>query len=294
MPTRVRHLLLLHGIVFLWGFTGILGKVIQLDALILVWYRLLIAFLAIGCYLIFRKQWARWTWKALLRPIGVGFLVALHWITFYYAIQWSTASLGILCLATTTLHVVWLEKLILGYNWEVKKIALGVAVLIGVALATQGTVGNTTPALIIGLISAFFAAAFSVSNAYLVRRHPASALSFIELCSGWVFVSIYLLIFPQPSRAFDITWVDFWGLLFLGIVCTAFAFIAAVDVVKHLGAFTVSLTINLEPIYTMVFAVFLLAEHKSLGLGFYGCTLLIVGVLFLNAYVSKPSPQKIT
>jgi drug/metabolite transporter (DMT)-like permease len=88
--------------------------------------------------------------------------------------------------------------------------------------------------------------------------------------------------------------VDFWGLLFLGMVCTAFAFIAAVDVVKHLGAFTVSLTINLEPIYTMVFAVFLLAEHKSLGLGFYGCTLLIVGVLFLNAYVSKPSSQKIT
>lgn len=293
MPTRYKQLLLLHVIVFLWGFTGILGKVIKLDALVLVWYRLLIAFLSIAIFIGLRKGWNRWSLKALLPPIGVGFLVSLHWITFYYAIQWSTASLGILCLATTTLHVVWLEKIILGSPLEIRKIVLGILVLIGVAFATQGTIGETLPALIIGLISAFFAAAFSVSNAYLVKKYSASNISFIELFSGWVMVSLYLFFIPQENISFNLTWTDFLGLLFLGIICTAFAFIAAVDVVKHLGAFTVSLTINLEPIYTMIFAIFFLSEHKSLGLGFYLCTILIVSALFLNAFITKSNAQKI-
>jgi drug/metabolite transporter (DMT)-like permease len=292
MPFRYRQLLLLHVIVFLWGFTGILGKIIQLDALVLVWYRLLIAFVAIALYLGYRGQRIALHWKTIIRPIGVGFLVALHWITFYYAIQWSTASLGILCLATTTLHVVWLEKWIMGYPWEGKKIVLGFVVLIGVALATKGVAGNTLPALLIGLLSAFFAASFSVSNAYLVKHHPAAVLSFIELVAGWVLVSLYFLFFPHASYSFSISWIDAFGLLFLGIVCTAFAFIAAVKVVNHLGAFTVSLTINLEPIYTMVFAIFLLEEHKTLGIGFYLCTALIVGVLFLNAYLTQGKTLK--
>ncbi|MFM7664503.1 MAG: EamA family transporter, partial [Bacteroidota bacterium] len=167
MISKLKAVLLLHGIVFLWGFTGIIGKLLDQNPLILVWYRMLIASIGLAIFIFWKKE--SWTIPKAQRlyVLITGIVVALHWITFYYSIHLSTASLGILCLATTTFHVVWLEPLLLKLPFNLTKLAFSLVVVIGVAFIARDFKGDVLAALIIGLFSAFLAALFSVSNAKL-------------------------------------------------------------------------------------------------------------------------------
>jgi drug/metabolite transporter (DMT)-like permease len=291
MP-RLKEFLLLHGIVFLWGFTGIIGKLLHQESFIIVWYRVFIASFGLLVYLWFTTSSFRVPKMHIARVVLVGIVVALHWITFYYAIQISTASLGILCLATTTVHVVWLEPLIMKTAFQWKKLWFSLIVVAGVAFIARDFKGDVLLATGIGLLSALLAGIFSVSNAKLSQTIPAPILSFYELTTGWVGISLYLLITQVPAKMFYLSWSDLWWLLFLGLVCTSFAFIVAINLVKKLGAYTVSLTINLEPIYTMILAVVLLNEHKILSIEFYVSAFLIIGALLLNAWLSR-TPKEI-
>jgi drug/metabolite transporter (DMT)-like permease len=293
MP-RLKEFLLLHGIIFLWGFTGIIGKLLHQESFIIVWYRVFIASLGLLVYLWFTKSSFSVKRTHILPVVLVGIVVALHWITFYYAIQISTASLGILCLATTTVHVVWLEPLIMKTAFQWKKLFFSLMVVAGVAFIARDFKGDVLLATGIGLLSALLAGIFSVSNAKLSQTIPAPILSFYELTTGWVGISLYLLITQVPAKMFYLSWSDLWWLLFLGLVCTSFAFIVAINLVKKLGAYTVSLTINLEPIYTMILAVVLLNEHKILSIEFYVSAFLIVGALLLNAWLSRTPKEIIT
>lgn len=286
MP-RLKEFLLLHGIVFLWGFTGIIGKLLHQESFIIVWYRVLIASLGLLVYLWITKTSFSVKRTHLLPVVLVGIVVALHWITFYYAIQISTASLGILCLATTTVHVVWLEPLIMKTAFQWKKLFFSLMVVAGVAFIARDFKGDVLLATGIGLLSALLAGIFSVSNAKLSQTIPSPILSFYELTTGWVGISAYLLVTKAPISLFKLSWVDALWLLFLGLVCTSFAFIAAINLVKKLGAYTVSLTINLEPIYTIILAVLMLNEHKVLSIEFYVSAVLIIGVLLVNAWLSR-------
>lgn len=291
MP-RLKEFLLLHGIVFLWGFTGIIGKLLHQESFIIVWYRVLIASLGLLTYLWITKTSFTVKRTHILPMVLIGIVVALHWITFYYAIQISTASLGILCLATTTVHVVWLEPLIMKTVFQWKKLFFSLMVVAGVAFIARDFKGDVLLATGIGLLSALLAGIFSVSNAKLSQTIPAPILSFYELTTGWVGISLYLLFTHAPKALFYLSLNDLLWLLFLGLVCTSFAFIVAINLVKKLGAYTVSLTINLEPIYTMILAVVLLSEHKILSIEFYVSAFLIVGALLLNAWLSR-TPKEI-
>ncbi len=293
MP-RLKEFLLLHGIIFLWGFTGIIGKLLHQESFIIVWYRVFIASLGLLVYLWFTNSSFSVKRTHILPVVLVGIVVALHWITFYYAIQISTASLGILCLATTTVHVVWLEPLIMKTAFQWKKLFFSLMVVAGVAFIARDFKGDVLLATGIGLLSALLAGIFSVSNAKLSQTIPAPILSFYELTTGWVGISLYLLITQVPAKMFYLSWSDLWWLLFLGLVCTSFAFIVAINLVKKLGAYTVSLTINLEPIYTMILAVVLLNEHKILSIEFYVSAFLIIGALLLNAWLSRTPKEIIT
>lgn len=289
---KLKDYVLLHVIIFLWGFTGIIGKLLSQEAIIIVWYRLIIASLGILMYILWFKKPIKLKGKQAVLSMLVGLVVSLHWITFYYAIQISTASLGILCLATTTVHVVWLEPLILKTPFHWRKLLFSFLVVIGVAFVARDYEGQILLAVIIGLISAFLAALFSVSNAKLSQSIETPVLSLYELFSGWIVLSIFLISLNTPFSNFEVSFTDFMWLLFLGWVCTSFAFLSAINLVKKLGAFTVALSINLEPVYTMILAVILLSEHKVLSFEFYLSALIILGVLILNGMSEKRLQEK--
>jgi drug/metabolite transporter (DMT)-like permease len=271
MFQKYKYHILLHFIIFLWGFTGILGKLIHLDFFHIVWNRVLIALVGLGIILyILKKPIKINSTKQLLSLFGVGLFVALHWLTFYKSIQLSTASLGILCLSTTTLHVTWLEPLVMKKKFSWIEFFLGLLVIGGIYIVSSDFNPKDYEALIYGLLSALFAALFSVFNGYLVKTIPSSTMTFYELLMGFVFISgIMVYNGDFNSSLFKMTTSDFLWLLFLGLICTSFAFLVTIDIVKKLGAFTVSLSINLEPVYTMILAIVILNENEILVSQFY-------------------------
>jgi len=273
----------------MWGFTGILGKLIALDAFIIVWHRVLIAFIALGLFLLFRKKSIRISnWQSGLKLIGVGIIVTLHWITFYKSIQLSTASLGILCLSTTTLHVTWLEPFVMKRPFQVSEFLLGFIVIFGIYFVSSDFQPHEYEALGYGLISALCAALFSVFNAKLAQEIPTPTITLYEMGTGFIFLSIILLFQGKlTSDLFIMTTSDFLWLLFLGILCTSFAFLITIEIVKVLGAFTVSLSINLEPIYTILLAIFILQEHTLLNNRFYIGATLIILVVIANGWMKN-------
>jgi drug/metabolite transporter (DMT)-like permease len=273
----------------MWGFTGILGKLIHLESLVIVWHRVLIAFLALGLFMVVRKYPMRIaSFKDGLKLVGVGVIVALHWITFYKSIQLSTASLGILCLSTTTLHVTWLEPLVMRRPFQRIEFLLGLLVIFGIYFVSSDFKANEYEALMYGLISAMCAALFSVFNAKLAQDIPTPTITLFEMLTGFVFISIVLAFQGRFStELFVMTQSDFYWLLFLGILCTSFAFLVTIEIVKMLGAFTVSLSINLEPIYTILLAIFILNEHTLLNSKFYIGAALIILVVVFNAWIKN-------
>jgi drug/metabolite transporter (DMT)-like permease len=271
----------------MWGFTGILGKLIQLDAFVIVWHRVLIAFVALGIGLVYlKKSFKINSTTNLWKVFGVGIIVALHWMTFYKSIQLSTASLGILCLSTTTIHVTWLEPLIMKRKFSWIEFGLGLLVIYGIYFVSSDFKADDFEALAYGLTSALCAALFSVFNARLAQDIPSSTITFYELLIGFIFMSVVLLFTGDLNdNLFTMTMSDFLWLLFLGILCTSFAFLATIEVVKRLGAFTVSLSINLEPVYTILLAIVILNENELLGFQFYMGSAIIVIVVIANALI---------
>jgi drug/metabolite transporter (DMT)-like permease len=295
MFQKYKYHLLMHLIIFIWGFTGILGKLIHLEALTLVWHRILIAFVSLFVFLfIMKKPMTIKNRKHLFQVLGVGILVALHWITFYISIQLSTASLGILCLSTATLHVTWMQPLIMKSKFSWIEFSLGLIVIYGIYIVSENFSPTDYEALIYGLISAICASGFNVFNEKLSKNVPSSSMTLNELGIGFI-VLTGILFFQGKLEVslFNMTLSDFLWLLFLGVLCTSVAFLLTIEIIKKLGAFTVSLSINLEPVYTMILAIFILNEHELLSVNFYYGSALIIVVVVANGiikyYISNKS-----
>ena len=269
----------------MWGFTGILGKLIDLDSFVLVWYRVWIAAIGLGIGMLYlKKSFRLMSSRQLLYIVGVGILVALHWVTFFKSIQLSTASLGILCLSTVTLHVTWLEPIIMRKKFSWLEFIFGLLVIFGIYFVSEDFSAKEYEALAYGLVSALCAALFAVFNAKLAEKNTSSQISFYEMLTGTIFLSIVLLFQGKFSVAdLEINWLELSLLIFLGLFCTSFAFLATIEVVKKLGAFTVSLAINLEPVYTILLAIVILKENESLNKNFYIGSAVIVLVVIVNA-----------
>lgn len=288
MSQRLKYQFVLHVIIFIWGFTAILGKWIEADAFVLVWYRVLIAFISLFIFLLLlRRKWRIVNRKELLRTLGVGVLVALHWLTFYLSIKLSTASLAIICLATTTIHVAWLEPIVMKRRVLKSEFVISLVIIGGILLITnQGSQEGLVLGVTFGLIAALLAALFSVFNAKLIQTISASKITLYEMFSATIIMTLFLFFNGDLSvKSLAISANDFYLLLFLGVVCTSIAFLITVEIQKLLGAFTVTLSINMEPIYTLGLAAVLLNEHEKINPYFYLGAAVIVLAVFGNAFL---------
>jgi drug/metabolite transporter (DMT)-like permease len=291
---KFKYHILLHVIIFMWGFTGILGKKIQLEALPLVWHRVGIAVIALilGMYFL-KRSFSLPSKKNFVGICLTGVVVALHWVTFYESIQLSTASLGILCLSTTTIHVAWLEPVLMKRKFNWTEFIFGAIVIYGIYFVSGDFSTQEYKALAYGLSSAFFAAVFSVFNAKFAETMAPSKITLYELIAGFVFLSFVLMLRGEATyELFVIDTESLLWLIFLGVLCTSFAFLATIEVLKHLGAFTVSLSINLEPVYTIILAIILLNENEFLSPNFYIGSALIVVVVIGNALLKSHQTKR--
>ncbi len=292
---KFKYHILLHLIILMWGFTGILGKIISIPPIPIVWYRVLIAAASLGIVLPLMKRSLKLkSPREFFMLALVGIVVMLHWVTFYMAIDLSTASLGILCLSTTTIHVSWLEPLVMKRRLSWTEVVMGLVVIYGIYFVSEDFSAQDYIALAYGLVSALMAAIFSVMNGKMAQTMAPSKITFYEMVIGGVFLTIILLFRGELTpELFQLSTEDILWLLFLGLLCTSFAFLVTVELTKRLGAFTVSLSINMEPVYTILLAIVILNENKIMGTQFYIGSFIIVAVVLANAIIKRYMRRKL-
>lgn len=267
----------LHLIVLIYGFTAILGKLITLPALELVWYRMLIAVLTFYIYLKLTRENLAVSRPVLLKLLGVGVIIAVHWVTFYGAIKLSNVSVALGCFSTTALFTSLIEPFFYRKRINFVEVLIGLIILAGLYLIFRFET-RYLAGILVALLSAFLAGLFSVLNKKLVANHRAVKISFYEMIGGVIGLSLFLAISGKGTSVPFLfpTWMDLFYLILLGTVCTAFAHTIQVDVMQHLTAYVVTLTINLEPVYGILLAFFIFGETEHMTLGFYLGTLIIL------------------
>lgn len=284
--SKAGNYFLLHFIVFIWGWTAILGKGIELPAFQLVWLRMPIALAGIFLFMIIRRQRLYASVKNLKVYFGIGLIVALHWITFYGAIKVSNVSVTLACFSTGSLFSAFIEPVFFKRKIRLYEIVLGLLVVAALVLIfsveTQYVWG-----MILGILAALTSSLMGVFNGMLVRNgHSGPLVSLYEMTGGFLGLSIYVLLFrPWDGGLFTMTTTDFWLLLVLGIACTSVPFLISLHVLKTISPYTVSLTLNLETLYGIVFAYFIFHEDKQLTTTFYVGSGIILSTIFLNGWI---------
>lgn len=274
-----KYNLLLHFTVFLFGFTGILGKLITVPGSQLVWYRILIAVITLIIYMLIAKKPFNLPIKKILKLFGVGVVVALHWIAFFGSIKiTNNVSIALACLASGTLFASFLEPIFFKTKISILEVIIGM-IIIGAILLIIKVEYQYINGILIGLVSAFLSSLFTVLNKKLANDYHPITMSFYELLGGFIFLTIYLAFTDTATFNFQLTNDDWLWLVILGTICTAFAFWSTNKVLSKLSAFNVVLAVNLEPIYTFLLAAWIFREHENLTFTFYiGAFLILISV----------------
>lgn len=286
---RTKSYLHLHLIVFIWGFTAILGRLITLDALPLVWFRMLFAVIFIFIYIKYNKISIKLPKKIILKFLIAGLIIALHWFTFFRAIKVSNISITLACLSTGAFFTSLIEPIFFGKKIIWYEIFFGLIVVFGLSIIFN-VEGKYVEGIILALVSAFLSASFAVINSKFVKEYDSTIISFYELSGGVLFFS-FLLLFTDSFNLlfFQLSLKDLMYLMILSSICTAYAFIASTSVMKYLSPYTVMLTINLEPIYGILLAVILFKNQEKMNPEFYIGAIIILITVILNGIIKSRS-----
>ena len=288
MPSdKFKNYLHLHLIVFIWGFTAVLGKLISIDAMPLVWYRMLIAASLVAVFILFKRYSIRVSTKTLLVMLTAGVIIALHWVTFFKAIKVSNVSIALVTMSTGALFTAFLEPIWYGRKMIWYEVVFGLMVVFGLYLIFNVSASYSL-GMGLALISALLGSIFTLINGQLIKTNKPSTISFYELISGALFISIYLAVNGSFDRTFFTLSISDWFFIFiLASVCTAYAFIAAVKVMRFISPYTVMLTINLEPIYGIILALLIFGQSEKMSPLFYMGALLIVATIIANGILKN-------
>ena len=300
MITKYKNHLILHFTILIWGFTGIIGKILGLSGLStseVVFWRMLIAWTTLLLYLLIKKKRIIVSKKTLFKLLGNGVLIAFHWYCFFEAIALSNVSIALVFMSTTAFFTSFAEWVIYRKGIDYKELFTGVLVITGISIIVKDlNLENHLiifKAILLALISAFLAAFFSVINSVLVKENDSAIISFYELMGGFWVISILFYINGEiVLEQLSLNSIQLFWLMILGIVCTSFAFLLGVYVMKFIKPYTVNLSVNLEPIYAIIFALLIFKNSELMNLNFYLGSMIVVGSILLNALFKKTTKQQ--
>ena len=286
--------IVLHLSIVLAGFTGVLGRLITLNEGLLVWYRVIFASVFFFLYLLIKKGQIRVSFKDVLRIAWVGLLLCVHWLLFYGSIKYSNVSIGVVCFASVGFFTAIIDPVLSKRPFSIREIIFSLLTILGIALIfhfdTRYQVG-----IILGVLSAVAAALLTIENRRVGSDYPLMTFLFYEIASSVVimtaFMPIYLSFFPVPTILPSMS--DFIYLLILSSFCTVGMFSLQLEALKRLSSFTVNLSYNLEPVYSIILAMIIFHEAKDLNFSFYiGLALICVSVL-LQSFFHWKTHQKL-
>ena len=279
----------LHIAVLLAGFTGVLGRLIAINESLLVWYRMFFSVLFLLIITVFTKKISKLNIRQMAPLLGIGAIIALHWVTFYGSVKYANVSVSLVCFSAVGFFSALLDPLISQRRLKAIELLLGLMVILGVYLIFHFD-QNFRTGIIFGLISAFLASLFPILNKKYVSIHNPDTITFYEMTGGWLIlnfvVPVYLQFVPVGSILPDL--MDLIWLLVLSLFCTVLAFNLSVRALSSISPFTVNLSFNLEPVYGILLAFLIFKEHLELGFSFYaGLTIIFLTVVIQTIRVAK-------
>ena len=292
MNSKLKNYIHLHFIVFIWGFTAVLGKLITVDAIPLVWYRMGIASLLILLFIALKKESLKVSKKTFFALVIAGGSLALHWVTFFMAIKVSNVSIALATMSTGAFFTAILEPIWYGRKIIWYELLFGVVVIFGLLLIfkveTQYALG-----MLLALLSAFLSVIFTLVNGKLVQKEKPTLISFYELGIGVLLLSMFLGIQCRFTKEFFQLSQNDWIFIFvLASFCTAYAFIGGVHVMKYISPYTVVLTVNLEPVYGIILAFIIFGDNERMNPMFYVGALIILSTVIANGILKNKDKLK--
>jgi len=291
MPSnKLKHNLHLHFLVFIAGFTAILGELVSIKAVPLVWYRMVIAGILMFIYIKIIKINTKVPKLAMFKFFIAGIIIALHWITFFASINQANVSIALAMFSTGAFFASLIEPIFYKRKINQYEILFGIMVSIGVYIILDSEIKYLT-GILLGISAAFCSSLFAVINGRFVEKYDASVISLYEFIGGVVFISVFLFFSNNGfSREFFQLAPDDWlYILILASICTAYAFIGSVHIMKYISPFTVVLTYNLEPVYGIILAIMIFGSDEIMSSNFYyGAILILITVLIDGLMKSKP------
>jgi len=277
----------LHLMVVVLGLTGVFGKLISLSAIHLVWYRMGIAFISIAIFLAFKKQLFAVSKKDFLGLLGVGALVTFHWLCFFESIKVSTVSVAVVCLATSSLFSALIEPFFFKRKFLLYEVIMGIVVVVALAFI-MGTETKYFWGYFYGIMAALLATLFTLFNAKYINKVGAAKITMIEMLSGVIIISC-ILFFQQDYAVFTtkISISDLTYLIILGTLCTAMVFVWLTEIMRHITPYSLIMAINLEPVYSIIFALIIFGDNELMSSSFYFGSCVIIGIVFLDGYLKN-------
>ena len=277
----------LHFIVFIWGFTAVLGALIKIGDTSLVWYRMGLAGVFLLLYLVYKKQSIRLPLKSVVKLVLVGFLIAIHWIYFFKAIKVSNVAITLAMFSMGSFFASLLEPLIYKRKVLWYEVLFGLIIVVGLFIIMQVEI-KFLEGILYALFSVFIGVLFTLFNGKLIQQHDSTVITVYEFFAGFLFVSVYLLFDGKFNAVFFVLPATQWVLiLLLSSICTAYAFTASVHVMKRLSPYTVMLTTNLEPVYGILLAYFIIGEDEKMSMPFYIGSAIILATVILNGIIKN-------
>ncbi len=281
----------LHFIVFLWGFTAVLGKLVTIPSVEMVFYRTLIAAFGMGVVMILASETFKVETTDLIKLLATGFIVAIHWLTFFGSGRVSNPSTSLVGFATCSFWAALIEPLAKGKKIHPLEVGLGVVVLIGLYIIFS--FGFQYPmGLFLGIMSGLTAALFSVINSKMISRVTANAITFYEMIGATIGVLLFFPVYKQ-SWAVDSTLqlipepMDWVYICIMAWACSVYAYAAAINLMKKLSVFFIQLALNLEPLYGILLALLVFGQQEVMGLNFYIGTIIILSAVASYPYLKK-------
>ena len=286
MPSdKLKSILHFHGIVFIFGFTAILGKLISIDAVSLVWYRVVLATAVLILFMWGFKIPFRLSNKQLLVMMICGVLIALHWVFFFHAVKVSNVSVTLSVMSAGALVTALIEPIVYKRSFDLYEIILGLVVVIAFGMIMQ-TEYRFIDGMFFAFIAVLLSVAFTLINGKVVHKSDARVMSVYQLGTGAICMSVILFFQGKWSiDLFSITQYDLLWILILAIVCTAYAFVVSIAVMRHLRPFSLMLAINMEPVYGILLGLLIFGFDDKMSLPFYIGTLLILSSVLMNGYL---------
>ena len=284
---NLKSYLHLHLIVFIWGFTAVLGELISIRDASLVWYRMLLAGIFLLIYLLTKGKSFILPLRATMQLVFVGLLIAIHWIFFFRAIDISNVSVTLAMFSTGAFFASILEPIFYRRKMLWYEILFGLIIVAGLCMIMNVEV-KYLEGMLSALFSVFIGVIFTILNGTLTQKYESTVISVYEFFAGFFFVSLYLFYERRFSPAFfQISAKDWMYLLILSSVCTAYAFTASVGVMRKLSPYTVMLTTNLEPVYGIFLAYFFLGDDEKMSVSFYIVSAIILATVIANGMVKN-------